>query len=988
MLLKRSLYWLTLFCFCVIFSSETSAQLGASGLNGTIKDLTEAVVGGALITTKNKTTSQIRTTVTNETGFFSLQSLQPGTYEIIVEAPGFETITIEEVILRVGEVTTIAGKLKPAIGNETVEVNAGQAFIVNTTTSDVSGVISDRAIANLPLNGRNFLDLALLLPGNTSAQIFDPSKTFLNQSVSNGQSARAGNNSIDGVDNNEDLVGGILQNIPIDGVQEFQIANASYSAEFGRSASSIVNIVTKTGANEFHGSGIIFFRNDNLSGLPPTLDRDRLRTTGLGNPKFDREHYSVSASGPIVTDRAWFFTALEYRNQDGVSIVGERDLASRRISNVFAATPLNDLLLNARGDFQTTNRDRMSLRYLLQREDDISLVETALSTAENRIRVFNRSQALSYNWVRLLSNKTLNDFVIASTRYTQDTPIFSKQNRAQLSFPSIVGGSNNLLAPVFVRQQKFQIRNNLSTIFNRNTIKLGFEFQKINSDLFEETNTGGTISLQEDFAEIDRNNDGKIDDLDIPIDSVFRRILGPNSSGNQPDLDNKYLAFYIQNDWRVNDRLTFNLGLRYEIDTDINNRSKFFQLSNFGKQVTGGRKPRIDKNNFAPRIGFNWNLFGNNMTSIHGGYGIYYSRVVMASTSAARGAISDDIFEIRAGSELDEQGKFVPGTSTFTNPFNGPVIFRAVGSLAFFDPNFSNPYVQQFSLGIQQQLTKDLVVSIDGLHTLGLKFPGSQIFSLNGMDVFLLTSRLKNWYDALLVKLEKRPSNRFSFLASYTFAKSLAESVDFVFSVPDEFTQSDTGSLKSHSATDLRHRFSFSGIVDLPLGIQLSSILTLESDLPIDIRAQGMFGVERFPIAQRFAGGRQFRTGAQLNAFIRMINNDGGFQGRPLPLVRDDLRFGDSLSSLDLRVSKTFQLGEKLRIQIISEVFNLFNITNIRGIELGTSGFQNVLARDSNNPANSGFLFSSTFGRKLSNAGGVFGTGGPRAFQFALRVSF
>jgi hypothetical protein len=148
-------------------------------------------------------------------------------------------------------------------------------------------------------------------------------------------------------------------------------------------------------------------------------------------------------------------------------------------------------------------------------------------------------------------------------------------------------------------------------------------------------------------------------------------------------------------------------------------------------------------------------------------------------------------------------------------------------------------------------------------------------------------------------------------------------------------------------------------------------------------------GSSRIPVLQRNAGGRLFHTGADLNAFIRQVNAGGGVAGVPLPLVRDDARFNDNFNSLDLRVSKVFRLGERVQLEPIAEVFNLFNVTNVLGVSnVNYSGFSNVLVRDSNDSTNAGFLRSSGFGRPVTTAGGVFGSGGPRAFQFAARLIF
>jgi len=178
-----------------------------------------------------------------------------------------------------------------------------------------------------------------------------------------------------------------------------------------------------------------------------------------------------------------------------------------------------------------------------------------------------------------------------------------------------------------------------------------------------------------------------------------------------------------------------------------------------------------------------------------------------------------------------------------------------------------------------------------------------------------------------------------------------------------------------------------SGSFALPAGFRVSPIFTFATGVPMDIHMPD--GSGRVPAFQRNAGGRQFKTGAELNAFIQNLNASGGINGVPLPLVNDDAQFSDNFQSFDVRLSKAFKFGQSSSIEVIAEAFNLFNVTNILGVSTSNySGFSNVLVRDSIDPTNPGFLRSSGFGKPITTAGGVFGSGGPRAFQFGARIAF
>jgi hypothetical protein len=964
-------------------------QPAAATLSGRVVDPQGAVIANVSIAATQKATGIKRETVSNDEGLFAITNLPPGDYEVKVIALGFAARTYSDVTLRVGQNLTLDVALEVGAVIADDFTSAGPDLI-NRNSAVVDGVITRRAIEGLPLNGRNFLELALLVPGNSLAPNFDPTKTNTVLISSAGQLGRGGSVTIDGADNNDDVVGGSLQNISQEAVQEFQIATNRFSAELGRSGSSVINVVTKSGTNEFHGSASFYARDRRLQGLPATFDRSN------PEPPFDRQQYAFALGGPIKRDEVWWFGAFEYRNQDGAVLVGERDTATRTIRRSFALAPLNDLLATGRGDWRASDEDQLGFRYSLERADDVaaSTLIRAIGSASQRQAGRNRFQSFLTNWTRSISPRALNSFSFSVNNFINRTlPVTAVP---QLTFPSLQDGAS-FRVPQQTRQNRLQLSDTFSLVRGAHTLHMGGEMQRVDADFDLGVFQQGRIELVQDFPAFDHNGDGGIDDNDL-LFAVTLRSATPDRALVIPDADNNYFAFFIQDDWRVTRQLTLNLGLRYELDTDVKNVSRTGELNPLILPFLSGERRR-DKNNFGPRVGFNW-ATADGRTSVHGGYGIYYDRVTLEIQSLERGLDGRALaLEVRAGNVffLDpETGRFPPIAPTISNPFTGFILPGAgAGGINIIDNGLQNPMVQQMNLGLQREIARDFVVRADYLHNFGTHFIIGRtigtVFNpvVGGPDrVVNLESSVKTKYDGLLVSLEKRFLNRSLLRASYTLSKAFNYANDD--QIPFAIGPVDPNNLELEygpTPNDQRHRFTLSGVFDLPRGVRLAPIWTVASGVPMDIILPD--GSSRIPLLQRNAGGRLFESGAELNAFIREVNAGGGVGGQPLPLVRDDARFNDSFNSFDLRASKIFHLGERARIEPMIEVFNLFNVTNVLGVSnVNYSGFSNVLVRDSDDPASPGFLRSSSFGTPITTAGGVFGSGGPRAFQLALRLSF
>ncbi|HZS06107.1 MAG TPA: TonB-dependent receptor [Blastocatellia bacterium] len=982
--MKQLAVALLIICCSVITAS--AQQSATATLSGRVTDPNGAVIPGAKVSVIQKDTGIQRETVTSDEGLYVLTNLNPGEYEVRIEHQGFKKkVSKSSISLKVGQQQTLDAVMEVGEINEQVIDLISEMPLVNSERSTVDGFITSSQISTLPLNGRNYLELALLIPGNAPAPNFDPTKTGSVIISSAGQLGRGGNITIDGTDNNDDVVGGPLLNISQDAVQEFQIATNRFSAELGRSASSVINVVTKAGSNDLHGSFSFFERDRRLQGLPATFDRSNQE------PPFDRQQYAATLGGPLRKGRAWWFGAFEYRNQDGAVLVGQRDVTTRQIRRGFAPAPLDDLLGLARGDWAPSDKDRFSFRYSIERLKavDATKLDRAIGSASQRQELRNHHQAFLTNWTRVFTPTVLNSFNFSVNNFSNTTdPVTTGP---QLTFPSIQDGVS-FRVPQATKMNRLQFSNALSLIRGGHTFKFGGDAQRVDALFDLGVFQQGRIEFVQDFAQADFNGDGKVDDNDL-LFAVTLRSSKPTQSLTIPDADNNHFALFAQDDWRVSRNLTLNLGLRYELDTNVNNNDWYGNRNPLVQSFYRGDRKR-DTNNFAPRVGFNW-ATNDGHTSIHGGYGIYYDRITLEIASLERGLDGRALaIEVRAGNALTDPtgapifidpatGRFRPGAPTFANPFTGFILPGAGASgINIIDNNLQNPMVQQFNFGLQRELARDLVVRADYLHNLGTHFIiGRTIGVVNnpvvgGPDrVVNLESSVKTKYDGLLLSLEKRLSNHYQFRASYTLSKAFNYANDDQIPFSNGPVNPNNLQLEyGPTPNDQRHRFTFSGSFELPYKIQLAPIWTLASGVPMDILLPD--AGSRVPLLQRNAGGRLFHTGAELNAFLRQVNSAGGVNGRPLPLVRDDAQFNDSFNSFDLRVSRPVKFSDRVSLEPIIEVFNLFNVTNVLGVSnTNYSGFGNVLG-------------APNFGQPVTTAGGVFGSGGPRAFQLAARLSF
>ncbi|MEO5857926.1 MAG: TonB-dependent receptor [Pyrinomonadaceae bacterium] len=958
-------------------STLVFAQSNTSGITGTVTDPNGAVIPNATVVARNIDTNAKRTVTSNGEGFYSIPQLPVGTYEITISVQSFKEQSFPNVVVSVGQIAAIDAQLVVTGGSYQIDEYFGITPLVDRESSDVDTVIGTREIENLPLNGRNYLELALLTPGNAPAPNFDPTKANTVLISSAGQMGRGSNVMLDGTDNNDDMVGGSLINVSQDAVQEFQVTTNRFSAEYGRSGSSIINVVTKSGTNSVRGGFSFFARDDALQGLPATYDRSQLA------PPFDRQQYAFTLGGPIVKDKLFAFGAFEYRDQDGATLVGQRDVPTRTIVREFFQAPSRDFLLNTRFDYAATQNDSLKFRYSFEdlKDRNSSKLDRALGSASYTQDLTNRFHAGSASWSHVFGPKVLNDLIFSINDFDNDTNPLS--DRVQLTFPSLLDGAS-FRVPQATKHTRYQFSDSVVGVAGSHTLKFGGDVQSVKSKIDLGVFRQGRIEFVEDFATFDHNGDGQVNDLDL-LFAVTLRSQFPDRDLVLPNIDNTHVAMFVQDSWRIKPNFTVNLGVRYQVDTNEKNIDGYADINPLVQPFLTGERKR-DLNNFAPRVGFNYSMM-NGKLSLHGGYGIYYDRIVLQLITLERGLDGRALpVAVRAGNVffLDpDTGQFPPFAPNSQNPFTGFILPGAGASgINIIDNDMQNPMVQQSNLGFEYEFAKNYVLRADYLHNFGTHFiTGRNIGVVNnpvvgGPDrVVNLESSVKTFYDGLLLSVEKRFANRYGFRAAYTLSKSFNYANDD--QIPFSNGPIDPNNLQLEfgpTPNDQRHRFTAAGNIKLPYGFSLSPILTIASGVPMDILLPD--ASSRVPTLQRNAGGRLFKNAAELNVFIASVNSSGGINGTPLPLAPSNARFNDNFSSLDIRLAKTFTFGERFKLEPIVEMFNVFNTTNILGVSnTNYSGFGNVLGTPS-------------FGQAITTAGGVFGSGGPRAVQLGAKFSF
>jgi hypothetical protein len=909
---------------CAAQQNVTSATL-----SGRIEDERGAVVSGANLTATHIETHLQLTATSDDEGRYRFPYLRTGAYDLKVDAQGFSTIT-KQLTVSVGQ--SLDFQIRLEVAGVSAQVHVGSDVpIVETVRTQITETIRPSEINELPLNGRNYLDLALLIPGvsptNTgSNQRFAETSAVPGQGISiAGQRNLFNNFVVDGVSANDDaadLTGTYYSEEVID---QFQVVTSGGIAEFGRASGGVVNILTKSGTNDLRGSLYGFFRNQRFDARNPLAPTKDLLT---------QAQYGVTLGGPLRRERTFFFSNFEQMRRNYSAVLTIAPAAVNTINNRLRAVSCPGELLSTGvvpASFDTTNfftridhsinqRNQLSARYSLYHINAVnSRTVGGLNAVSRGTGLRDTDQTVVVNTVTTFSSRTLNEARFQFTNSRLDAPVNDEIGPA-VNIAGLANFGTATVSPLARDINLFEAVDNISTLRGDHSFKFGGGF------LYNRVNIVFPGAVQGVYAFSSLNNFLNGNYLN------YQQAFGvPSQFQSNPNF-----GVFVQDEWRVRPDLTFNAGLRYDVQ----------MLPD---------PIETDTDNLSPRAGIVY-APGDRKTVVRATAGLYYDRLPLRATSNA--------FQ-RDGSKflVVQLSPTQPGAPVFPNVLTlQPATLPTKPNITRIDPNIETSYSRQANLQIERELPGNAVVSVGYLHlrayhvilSRNVNVPtvpaSAGIPNLGRPDpdwgnISRFESSGNSYYNGMVVSFNKRATRWANIRASYTLSKTIDDAGNFFFSsVQDNFNiRGDRGL----SDNDQRHRLVVSGSLAAPQqgktqglqralrGFQLGYIFTYASRLPFNV----LLGSDR-----------NFDTN----------NND-----RPAGVGRNTGR-GFDFASLDLRLSRTFELTERVDLQFLAEGFNVLNRANF-GVPNNTFG--------------SGAAPLPSFGQPTA----AFD---PRQFQFGMKLSF
>jgi hypothetical protein len=1010
-------------------------------VTGRVNDSSGAVVPGAQITVTNQKTSLTRDSVTNGEGYFTIPLLPPGDYRLSVKKEGFKPIVRPDVVLNVEQVARLDFTLETGAVTETVTITS-DAPLMNTETSSVGQVVENKTVVTLPLNGRNYSQLAVLAPGATP----NPGSRTEDGFSLNGNRLFQNSYQVDGADNNNYIFGVDTNTTQalrpsVDAIQEFKVETANYSAEYGRAAGGVISVAIKSGTNQLHGSAFEFLRNDALDATNFFANRNLLQ-----KPPLRYNQFGGTIGGPIWKDHTFFFFSYQgtriRTSNTAVVTVPTPDMKR----GIFGATniydPANvvsgarvqfanntipasrfDLVgaklvalypdpnqpgavnnyasiqqqtddadqFDVRGDHSFSGNDKIFARFS---RSDRGRIRSPIFAAPGNGGVFAtqplnqipKAWSVAGGYTRVISAAVVNELRINYTQNDSDQLALAEKSlyadfgikgvpdfEGLVGLPTInvtnfTGLGDRTFAPNPKQAKMFQISDGFSLTRGAHGMKFGGEFWQLSGYAGTSNAARGSLTFNGQFT-------SRVPGTGIGS-AIADLLLGQTSTAQLTtrqivNMVGKNYGLYFNDNWKVSPKLTLNLGLRYELTTrfhERDNRHGSFDLNpespTYGAVVTAKDGDHLsetfsdlDKNNFAPRLGFAWQVA--NKTVVRGGGGLFYGGFgyyAVGQTTAASPPFFLNITYPSAStattSALVLSNGFPADALSLTR-----VVNPATGAQL---RNYPFPTVYQGNLSVERELFAGFVgtgsyvgnatTHLNGQIDMNAPRPGAgavnprRPFPIFGA-INLFTGFGHSSYHSLQLKLERRFRNGFSLLSSYTWSHGLDNTQDTEdttsATIPQD--QFNTNAEKGHSTYDLRHRSVTSVVYDLPFGrggkslgankvtrlifggFQLGGIFVMQTGQPVNLSVAGNPANTTNPVRpNRFANGNLARGTRTIDrwfdtsAFALPAAFTFGNAGRNLIIAPGTV-------NLDLLVGRNFVITESTRLEIRGEFYNATN---------------------------------------------------------------
>jgi hypothetical protein len=897
----------------LIVPLSAAAQGGTGQIEGTVRDEQGGVLPGVSLTLRNQDTGVTRTIVTESDGRYTFQALQPGRYTVTAELSGFAAQEISDTVITIGLGFRHDFVMRLQTLAETITIR-GEAPVVDTTQAEVAGVVTRQQIETLPLNSRNYLSLALLVPGTT----VDATRSFFSTvNVGGSMTFNGTGNVVDGMINNWAEDGEPRQDLPEDAVEEFKVTNAGSKAEFGLATGGVVQVVTKSGTNQLRGTAFYYFRNKDLN-AQGVFEREK--------PDYRRDQFGGSAGGPILRDRVHFFAAVERTDTEEFYTVntGQPQFYSN-LEGTFAL-PSSRNLYSLRGDWQVSNTQSLFARYLGQGEKKTCQGCGGIVASGRDEEIPRRSVVAGHTWIR--GTRQLNDFKFqyayaafygypGGTELWKTTGEFPAErvdrSTRTYSFPSLTyGNSYDYISP----ESRWGFRDVYSLNFSAHSVKIGGEYNYM-PYVSESAGNGadsGTYTFQRDQP-FDPNDPASVAAL---TGAQTFSASTPPSTVSHPS---HYYVVFVQDDWRVLPNLTLNLGLRYErlygpANEDLDPNDFPVTLPYVDVSVRG------DKNNLAPRTGLAWDVTGDGNTVIRGGYGLFYGHIRMLGTLG----------------EFQNFKRFsinIPNPA-YPDPYQGRdpaefIVASQAPNITVVANDMRQPLAKQFTAGASQRLTELFAFHVDFVNSrtqgdyktldINPRDPGTgqrPLREFTRIDQVRPDTDLK--YTAVYTKLEKRYSQRNQFMVSYTFTDSDDNAPMGRYLDPFNLAL-DWGP----SNGERRHAVVASGSVLLPWDFTVGAVWTYRSQLPwsatagIDVNGD-TFNTDLVPGTTRNSGSRDLNLDA-VNAWRARTN---------LAPISESQIESSRINITDMRISKSVRFVGDRKIDLMVQAFNVFNTKNLQ----------------------------------------------------------